>query len=665
MIITTLNAFRDATNSVPADAVIAADVETYGTDPRQGHLLGVSLCWEGSTGIYVPITTYQRDTNTFQKTVAIELLSVLSIFIEGHSLLGWNMEFDRQWLDSGFGITTTWKADVRCMWYLTDQEQVERGYGLKSAQRKLLGWAQSNDTELETWVSRMGGKLSEGDHYLAPLHALAKYACLDTYSTLLCYQKLVPLFEKLEYWEYLTWLQDYGKFLTEVTREGVAVDHTKLTRARKVYSAKLETLSVEIRHICRSEIEAIERRWHQAKVSGYKLDHAREAYLNQPERQRRFNLRSADQRIELFHSYLGFPVAERTETGKPKSDRATYERIDHPAAKVLVQSSETAKLLDFTEGYLESIQRGRVHFPHNWCATVTGRLGGFKPYDLNMPFSEEALMSAFYIEPGWDGLHMDFKALEPTLIAAYSGDPTLTKLYRDGIGDVYLELGVEIFPRDEAHLYSAHHAKLIQTLHDTYNPTIKTSSEVKAGVKELRDAVKIIQLAVGYTGTKVTVAKNLTLAGFPTSEERAALYVNRYWSKYIAVRQLAEKLQALYDRQGYIRSVGGAYIWCPKKFRKDLMNRFVQRSGHEILVCFVKELYRLAAERGLPLRAVLPDIHDSHSAKIPTGLVEEAKQAFEDALATINKALGFSVQFGMELKTFRTFYGLKNNETKY
>src|SRR6185369_16011046 len=94
------------------------------------------------------------------------------------------------------------------------------------------------------------------------------------------------------------------------------------------------------------------------------------------------------------------------------------------------------------------------------------------------------------------------------IMAHYSGDPTLLKVFRDGLGDVYLDLALEMFPHDKE-------------LRDGYNPRAPITSHVKERFAKQRKIAKVIQLAVAYTGTKKTVAKNLSKEGIPTTEEEA------------------------------------------------------------------------------------------------------------------------------------------------
>lgn len=655
MLVKSLPELEKALAEAPAEVVV--DVETYGKDPEEqgSQLLGVSLCWSGRTeGLYVPLTHFNRETGQFETRLAAGW--ALREFLLQRRLVGWNIEFDRRWVNNRFNITSVWARDVRVSWYLLDRVQTERGYSLKSAQKTLLSWDESNEGPLKVSVEAAGGKLSDGDHYLASLEVLAKYASLDTYSTMLCDEKLEPEllgFDGMA--DYRKWIEDYGTFLTNATRRGVSVDKLKLARAVKHYEAELKETSNQLRIVCAKEIEEIENGWFEEKLRSMSQGFAIERYRAQAPgaaRRRRFNLRSGSDRALLFHDKLGLPIEERTETGRPKADRATYEKLSgkHPAAKLLVRSSEVEKLRSFATGYLEGVKDNRIHFEHNWCATVTGRLGGFAPYDLNMPFEEQRIMEAFSVDPGMIGIHMDLKAVEPCVIAAFSEDPTLMRLYRDGVGDVYLELALELFPNR-------------LDLKEAYDPTIVTPDNVKKRFKDLRSIAKIVHLAVGYTGTRFTVAENLTKAGFPTTIEEAAVFVNRYWSKYVEVKRFAERLEGFWEQSGgYCRSVAGAYVFVPKAFKKDLMSRVVQRSGHEILIGFVKELYRLAVERQLKIVPVLPDIHDSHSAACPVEQKELVKQCFKDALIELNRQLNLPVTFGMEIKEYRTFFGLKGDE---
>jgi DNA polymerase I-like protein with 3'-5' exonuclease and polymerase domains len=184
-----------------------------------------------------------------------------------------------------------------------------------------------------------------------------------------------------------------------------------------------------------------------------------------------------------------------------------------------------------------------------------------------------------HMRSGLGGLHADFVSVEPAVTAHYSQDPSLLKVFRDGLGDVYLDLALTLFPND-------------RELREGYNPNSPVTSEVKERFKKQRKVAKIIQLAVQYTGTKYTVSKSLTFAGFPTSLDEADQLVQAYWKHFRKVHIMNETLFMKFDRQGYLRNAAGRIIRVPTHVNikkkdgtiwekpararyKDLPNRFI------------------------------------------------------------------------------------------
>jgi DNA polymerase I-like protein with 3'-5' exonuclease and polymerase domains len=520
----------------------------------------------------------------------------------------------------------------------------------------LLGWEKTNEEALEAAVAANGGRLSNGDHYLAPLEVLAHYAGLDAVSTLLLYERLAPWFTENNYWDFLHWRMQYHMVLTEATRKGTPVDAGLLAVAREELGVKIEQVESSIREVCADELTALEASWAEDKAKELKLQRNRDKYLSNPAKWRRFNPQSSHQRAKLLHGVLGLPILAKTPTGLPKMDRGTIARFDHPVAKTFVELSELAKLHQFVNGYLEALKykgdgSATIHFGYNTCATVSDRLGGFAPYALNMPFAEASIMGAFGLPPGYAGIHSDLSAIEPCIIAAYSEDPTLLKVHRDGLGDIYLDFALEAFP-DNTELKAA------------YDPFKPVTKEIKERFKDERSVCKIVHLAVGYTGTWATVHKSLQRAGFEVSPARARALVQSYWTKFSRVADLDSRLRKLHSNRGHLRNLLGRIIQVPEAFKKDTLNRFIQSSAHDALTLWVLEINRLRNER-LPgkMYPVLPDIHDSTSWAVKEEHFEEASRIFALALRTVNDRLQLPVTIRAETKRFTTFAGLKGDES--
>jgi DNA polymerase-1 len=280
---------------------------------------------------------------------------------------------------------------------------------------------------------------------------------------------------------------------------------------------------------------------------------------------------------------------------------------------------------------------------------VSYRLSGFKPYLLNAPFDEKAILQHLRCDDGYIGIHADLAAIEPTITAHYSEDSSLLKVFRDGLGDIYLDLALELFPNDKE-------------LQEGYHPNEPISEAIKKRFSRQRKVAKVIQLAVAYTGTGHTVSKNLTKDGIPTSVPEADRLVQAYWRKFYRVAEFNDRLRELNRAQGYLRNVIGRIIRVPDPEYKDLSNRFIQSSAHDVLVLWVLEIYRLFEEAGIAAKPILLDCHDSTSNQVPKENVEAAKHIYGRALENINQRLGLCVTIKAEIKTFQTLAGLKAQE---
>lgn len=651
-----LQLLKEAPEEVVLDTEHMPDCE-----PDLTALLGISVSWSGFDGGYLPVNHWQGSASSvlcriLSESDRIELTKILTV----KTLNGWNIEHDRLWVDKCFGIASKWHLDGRVLWYLTDKVQKERGYSLKRAQVELLGWPEAGDQELATSVALAGGSLSKGQHYLAPLEVLARYAVKDAESTKLAIQTILTLadpdYNLLKFHDANT---NYAAFLAKTEQAGVLCDEFALRRAVKHYQAEVAKAEANIRIVCATEIGQLEAQWFDKRLEGYKTARGMAQFEAKPQRHPKFNPNSSKQRALLFHDVIGLPVLERTETGLAKMDKNTIAGFDHPAARSFVEVSENEKLLQFANQYLEHCRSGRIHFPHDTVATVSERLGGYAPYDLNMPFGSKPIMSAFSAEPGKIGIHMDLVSVEPCLIAGFSSDEAMLKVYRDGLGDIYLDLCLDLFPIEEANQYDSETAKLIRLFHREYDPNQPPTAETKERFARLRKVSKIIQLAVGYTGTAYTVSRNLNRAGFSTSVDKAKVLVDRYWVKFARIRELSDKLSGLAARKGYIMGLYGRRLYVPNAKRKDALNRFAQHGGHAILREIVLEIDRTK----LPgMRPLLPDIHDSTSWECDEGDHEACIGIFEAAIRRVNADLSLPVAVRGEIKQFHTFYGLKNRE---
>lgn len=655
---------------------LVADVETFGTDPKNGKLLGVAFCLieQPEKPFYICLQYFDYKSSTWNKHPEYELnLNILKDWVTRYNLIGHNYAYDKQWLDYILSIDTKWHACTRLMWHIASAPAGPRPYGLKDAQIEVLGWDRKGDDKLKEQVEARRGSLSKGDHYLADLDVLTHYACLDASSTAILYNKLTPFYDEHEYWWMLEKMTEYSWLLQECTTTGIKVDAEALKTQIEMLTNTREAHASKFLEMLAPFINQLERYWKDDRAAKYSIPAARERFLASWDMQKKFKVSSDKDKRELFYDVLKLPVIVETDGGKPSTAVDAIKIAIRESKKDLNELQEAFELTEscetlinsFAKPWLNSIINSRLHPRFNPCGTVSYRLSGFKPYLLNAPFDEKELMSCLQCDEGWEGVHADFNSVEPCVTGHYSQDPALLKVFREGKGDVYLDLALTLFP-DNIELKSG------------YNPNAVITAEIKERFKKQRKVAKIIQLAVQYTGTKYTVQKNLSYAGFTTTMAEADALVKAYWKHFHKVAVMNEAFFIRFAKQGYIRNVVGRIIRVPTTIDikkkdgtiwkkplpryKDLPNRIIQSSAHDLLSFWVLIINRLIKERGLHAKPMLVDCHDSTSWQGPKEETEQLEQVFKDALTELNEEVKMTVPVKIEMKRFQTMAGLKGEE---
>lgn len=656
-------------------SLLVVDVETYGTDPKDGKLLGVAYCFvdDPERARYCWLQRYDYKTSTWHKSPHYDRdVEQLKELLLSRELVGHNYGYDKSWIDHCFSIQTQWVACTRLMWHLASAPSGPRGYGLKDAQIEILGWAAKGNIELEEQVASRGG--GKGDMYLAELDVLSKYAVLDASSTAELYLKLKPFFDEHDYWWMLEDMVKYSWLLQQCTDAGIRVDVDGLQDQIKILSDTKEAYTARFMELLEPQINRLERIWRDDRASKYTINPAKERFLKSWEMQKRFKLSSDKDKRELFYDILKLPITAETDGGKGstavdsirqamRTDRSGTDYTEILEALELAESSETL-LNSFAKPWLDSTKRGRLHPRFNPCGTVSYRLSGFKPYLLNAPFDEKDLMGNLTCDEGWEGVHADFASVEPCVTAHYSQDPSLLKVFGKGLGDVYLDLALILFPSDIE-------------LHSGYSPQAPITGAIKERFSKQRKVAKIIQLAVQYTGTEYTVHKNLVAAGVVITLAECRELVAAYWRHFHKVKVMNEALFLRFERNGLLRNVVGRIIRVPQTIAirkkdgtiwnkpiryKDLPNRFIQSSAHDLLSLLGLIIARLLEERKVTAKPVILDCHDSTSWQAPKEQVEALEQIFKAALTELNETVKMTVPVKIEMKRFKTLAGLKGEE---
>lgn len=256
-------------------------------------------------------------------------------------------------------------------------------------------------------------------------------------------------------------------------------------------------------------------------------------------------------------------------------------------------------------------------------------------YSVNLLALPKAkkFMRVFKAPPGFSLVQADITALEPHVLTYFSKDPTLYKIYGEGASpyhDVYFAAGMRIPGLGDR----------IREHYDLEAPTAEGKKYLKATLGEERSKkLKPSYLGWIYGIGPHTLATNLDLT---VSEARVIIEgMNR---QFPGRDNLHRRLITQWKRTGgWITSARGTPICVDFKKTKDLVNRLVQKSGHEILQRMMWHISQYRKQHSCRFRAYIPDWHDEGIYAVPKGYEDEVIDALSYGQDRINDELGWDV----------------------
>ncbi len=349
-----------------------------------------------------------------------------------------------------------------------------------------------------------------------------------------------------------------------------------------------------------------------------------------------FNPNSKQQLADLFYSKLGYKPLTFTETGRPAIDRKVLPSLGEPG-RLLYQYNLLVKRRGYVEAVIEKSRRdGCVHPQFNSVGTVTGRLSGSGGLNLQQLPKDAALLYSLSARPGYKLVQADAEALEPTILAEFSQDKTLLSLYGPGAkpNDAYLYLAAKIPAL----------GREIRKYYDPDNPTPEGIAAAKKACKRDRNIAKTCKLAYDYGAGAPKMYETLVLGGIDITlnEVRA---IRREMDKLFAgIKRFEAQLVEMWNvNGGWIPSALGTPICVAEQYLKDIVNRFCQRSGHEILQLWIYHTAAVLDEMHVEWHPWLIDQHDEMFIEVHENWAEIAEMSVAEGLRRTNAELGMGI----------------------
>lgn len=247
-------------------------------------------------------------------------------------------------------------------------------------------------------------------------------------------------------------------------------------------------------------------------------------------------------------------------------------------------------------------------------------------------------------------------ALEKIVQTQFSNDPLLRKLYAsDEKHDVYLYNAKEFYP--DIIIRSELQAK--------YKPDPDVLAAIKKEYKDERKVSKGASLSFDYGCGAYTSWKRGRAQGLNLTLQDWKFIHKTYWEMYSGVKDFESQLKIeAEEREGFILSGFGLPLVIEKSKEKDILNTFVQHTGHQVLLLLLDNIDKLRHERNMveDMKPYIADLHDETIWLVREGREDVAKDIIEASLRMVNEELGHEVKFSGVVDIFDNMAEIKELE---
>ncbi len=472
----------------------AFDTETTGLDPQRAEIVGVSFACDPGEAAYVPLThAYPGAPAQLDLDYVLGALKPL-LEAERPAKIGQHGKYDMHILARRGIEVRGYAFDTMLESYVFNSTASR--HDMDSLAKHYLG----EDTIHYEDVAGKGAKQITFDQ--VDVERAAQYAAEDADVTLRLHQTL---------WPRLSAQPDVARIFTEIEMPLVPV------------LARMERRGILIdAELLRAQSHEMRNRMHAITQQAYGvIGHT-------------FSLDSPKQLQQVLYQELGLPIRQRTPTGQPSTNEDALEEIaqEHELPRLILDYRTLAKLVStYTEKLPEQInpRTGRVHTSFHQAVAATGRLSSTDPNLQNIPIRTEdgrRIRKAFIAAPGFKVVAADYSQIELRIMAHLSGDPGLTRAFREG-ADVHRATAAEVFgvPTDQVDANQ-------------------------------RRAAKAINFGLMYGMSAHGLARQLGIA-----RHQAQQYMDLYFSRYPSVHGFMESVRERARRDGYVSTVFGRRLY--------------------------------------------------------------------------------------------------------
>ena len=554
--------------------IFAFDTETTSLNYMEAQLVGVSLCIEAGTAIYIPCG--HDYVGAPEQISRPDLIAAIKPLLEDATqvICGQNLKYDINVL-----------ANYNIHWQAKIIDSMVQSYVLNStASRHNMDALAQHYLDYQTvkYIDIAGKGVKQLTFNQVDIELASPYAAEDADITL----RLAQHFSAC-----LVLEPNLGKVYDTIERPLVPV-LSRMERIGALVDAK----------VLGEQSQVIGKRLIELERDAYEL--AGEV----------FNLSSTQQLGAILYEKLGIPVTKKTPKGKPSTAEAVLQELaqDYELPKLLLQYRSLSKLKStYTDKLPLEINpaTGRIHTSYHQAVAATGRLSSSDPNLQNIPIRSaegRQIRQAFVVPKGQVMVAADYSQIELRIMAHLSKDEGLLNAFATG-QDVHKATAAEVF-----------------------GVTVEQVSS------DQRRSAKAINFGLIYGMSAFGLAKQLGISR-AQSQDYIGRYFTRYpgvqeymdHTKAIAAEQ--GYVETIYGRRLYLPDIKASNAIARQAAERTAINAPMQGTAADIIKRAMVSVDAWLASSGLNARMTM-QVHDELIFEVDASQVNKLVVGIKSAM---------------------------------
>ena len=560
---------------------IGIDSETTGLYPRNGYILGISLCYQPDSGAYI-------NADTIDESVEEKLQELF----DKKRMVFHNAKFDIPMFEYHFNVKISQFEDTMLMHYMLDENPGT--HGLKMLAMKYTDYG-DYEKPMYTWMDeyrKQNGVLKDDFKWeWIPFEIMQTYAAIDACATFTIFEKFERALKKGNpnlMRVYKTILLPACRFLMAVQDNGVPFDKERLIASQDLM---LEEIT-----------DAVDKLQSHPGVIAFQEAEGKE-----------FNPNSVLQLRKLLFDYVGLePTGIKTEKGENSTNAEVLEKLalQHEIPQLILDVRKKTKIKNtYLDKIIPQLDRdGHLRTNFNIHGTTSGRLSSSGKLNMQqLPRDNPIVKGCIRAPEGHQIVAMDLTTAEVYVAAVLADDLELQDVFRSG-GNFHSTIAHKVFKLDCE-------VEDVAEKYTTY-----------------RQAAKAVTFGIMYGAGANKISEQVTKDGGKLSVVQARQIIKEYFGAFWKLEEWIEAQKALILKNGSIYSHFGRKRRLPdvKSDNKGVqghairsgLNFLVQSAASDINLIGAVEAHGILNQKKMKSK-IFALVHDSVLAEVPNEEVEE------------------------------------------